>query len=46
MTAGKGTAGGTGRRLAWFALLWLGGVLALGTLAYALRGLVRLAAGI
>ena len=37
---------GAGRRLGWFVLLWLGGVLALGSLALALRGLIRLAAGI
>lgn len=34
-----------GRRLGWFVLLWLGGVVAVGGVAYALRGLIALAAG-
>ncbi|MFO1075013.1 MAG: hypothetical protein U1E17_20435 [Geminicoccaceae bacterium] len=41
-----GAGAGAGRRLGWFVLLWLAGVLALGSLAFALRGLIRLAAGI
>jgi hypothetical protein len=31
--------------LGWFALLWLAGVLAVGGLAYLLRGLIALTAG-
>ena len=32
-----------GKRLAWFAILWIGSLLVVGSVAYALRGLLLLA---
>jgi len=32
-----------GRKLAWFAILWVGSLLVVGAVAYALRGLLLLA---
>lgn len=38
MTAGEGPS--RGRRLAWFVGLWAAGVLAVGSVAYVLRGVM------
>ena len=34
-----------GRKLLWFLALWLGGVVGLGVVAYALRSVLKLAGG-
>lgn len=40
MTAANGNRHGLGLRLLWFAILWLGGVLAVGTLAFLIRSVL------
>lgn len=37
MAAGNGNRHGLGRRLLWFTILWLGGVLAVGAVAFLIR---------
>jgi hypothetical protein len=37
MAAGNGNQGGLGHRLLWFTILWLGGVLAVGAVAFLIR---------
>lgn len=40
MTAGNGNRHGLGLRLLWFAILWLGGLLAVGAVAFLIRSVL------